>query len=244
MQRERVYQAATRLGVSSRRLLRYLDSQALPHRSASSSLSVEALRALSGVTASDIPSIAEEQFRSGARVAALYWQWEVDDDYWSEESYIWLEWMGPDELSTAQAAAAYRVRAATIRQWVRRGHLVPLRREGRTLIFDARAVNSAALATGDRNKQPGGPLTRRRSLESEPPAGSGLNARLMDRLVTAEVAARAVNIAPSTIRAWRSRGHLRPATFRGHTPLYKLNDVVVAARRPKHRPMRKPKPLI
>lgn len=216
----------------------------MPHRSASSALSPAAARLLATVTTTDVLNESARHYRPRARRWVPYWYWEDDEDYWGKQSYAWHQWNGPDELTTAEAAAAYRVVPATIRQWVRRGHLKALRREGGTIIFEARAVNLAALAAGDRNQQPGGPLTRRDRFDDDRPAGWGLSARLMAELVTADIAARAVDVSPSTIGSWRKRGHLRPATYQGRSPLYRLADVVAVARRPKHRPKRKPKPLI
>jgi DNA-binding transcriptional MerR regulator len=241
MSAERVYEAAARLHVSSRRLLVYLAAQAMPHRSASSALSPEAAQLLADVDLTDLLTKSVEHVQGERakprRIPLPFW----DDDDW-DPPYLWRNWIGPDELSTAEAAAAYAVAPATIRQWVRRGHLTPLRSQGRTLVFDAGDVHRAAQATGDRNRQPGGPLSRGRTRRS--PAGRALSARLLGRLVTADVAARAVDVSPSTIRSWQKRGHLRAATHRGRTPLYLLADVVAAARRPAHRPRRKPKPLI
>ncbi|TQN44649.1 helix-turn-helix protein [Humibacillus xanthopallidus] len=238
VRRERVYEAAARLRVTSRRLLTYLDAQGLPHGSASSALSRSAAQLLATVAATEVLNVSAGTDLPKPRPWVPYWRWEHDN--WSPESYLWREWDGPGELTTAEAAAAYRVAPATIRQWVHRGHLTPLRQAGRTVVFDARAVNKAALGAGDRNQQPGGPLVRD-GLDQEP-AGRGLSPRLLEQLVTTAVAAAAVGVAPPTIRSWRKRGHLRPDAHRGRTPLYRLNDVVSAARRPRHRPRRKPKP--
>lgn len=243
MPAERVFEAATRLHVTSRRLLIFLESHSLVHSTASSALSSAAARLLDVATTTDVLNESARYFRPRPRRWVRYWYWEDDEDQWGPERYDWDEWCGPDELTTAQAAAAYGVVPATIRQWVRRGHLVPSRREGRTSIFNARAVYGAALAAYERNRQPRG-LDHADYFGSKPIAGAGLTGRLMAELVTAEVAARAVDVSPSTIRSWRHRGHLRPVTFQGRTPLYRLSDVVAAARRPSHRPARKPKPLI
>lgn len=172
----------------------------------------------------------------------VFWSWQHDDAYWDDRR-VWRNWDGPDELTTAEAAIAYAVRPATVRQWVHRGHLTPIRRDGRTLIFEARAVYTAAIATGDRNQQPGGPL--RRDFDRDREHGArGVTAEAMTALVTAEAAGAAVGVSPSTVRSWKRRGHISPVQHRGRTPFYLLADVVAVARRSPHRPQRKdPRPF-
>lgn len=46
-------------------------------------------------------------------------------------------------LTTTEAASAYGVREATLRQWVRRGRLTPLRRGARPLRFRERDLADA-----------------------------------------------------------------------------------------------------
>ncbi|WP_146132859.1 hypothetical protein [Knoellia remsis] len=243
MARDRVHQAAARLNVSSRRLLVFLDAHGMPHGTASSALSISAADLLRRVTTSDVLIDSARHFRYRAPRRPTFWLWESDDDWYWDADRTWLNWVGPDELTTLEAAMAYDVATSTIRQWIHRGHLVPLRRQDRTLIFSARAVHDAAMSTGERNTQPGGPLTRahRRHVE---PAGKHISAQAMARLVTAETAANAVGVAASTVRSWRHRGLLKPRQQQGRTPLYLLADVVAAARRSPYSSPRKPRPLI
>lgn len=226
--------------MSSRRLLAYLDSHDMPHGTATSALSPTATALLEQVTTTQVlvDSARHHQYRPRRR--PRFWSWEDDD--WGWDDRTWWNWVGPDELTTTEAAWAYAVTPATIRQWVHRGHLVPLRRQGRTTVFEARAVYGAAMATGERNNQPGGPLKRdRRGVE---PAGRFLSAAAMSRLVTAETAASALGLSPSTVRSWRHRGLLTPARRQGRTPLYLLADVVATARRSPHRSPRKERPVL
>lgn len=242
MRRERVHQAAARLSVSSRRLLVYLDSHGMPHGTATSVLSAAATTLLEHVTTSQVLVESARHHRYRPRRRPTFWIWEDDDDYWGwDDRRIWHNWVGPDELTTAEAAWAYAVTPVTIRQWVHRGHLVPLRRQGRTMVFAARAVYGAAMDTGERNTQPGGPLTRdQRGVE---PAGRFLSADAMGRLVTAETAATAVGVSSSTIRSWRHRGLITATRHQGRTPLYLLADVVATARRSPHHSPRKQRPV-
>jgi DNA-binding transcriptional MerR regulator len=239
-----VHQAAARLNVSSRRLLVYLDSHGMPHATATSALSPAAAALLDQVTTTQILVESARHHRHRPLRRPTFWFWEADDDSWEWgwDERTWRNWDGPDELTTTEAAWAYAVTPATIRQWVHRGHLVPLRRQGRTLIFEAHAVYSAAMATGDRNNQPGGPLTRdhRRAVE---PAGRHISGQAMSGLVTAEAAASALRLSASTIRSWRHRGLLTPARHQGRTPLYLLADVVATARRSPHHSPRKERPV-
>lgn len=234
MTRERVFQAAARLRVSSRRLLVYLDSQDMTHSTASNSLSSDAVLLLQRVTTTEVLNESSRHFRHRPAPHKTFWSWEHDE--WGWDDRRWQNWTGPDELTTSDAARAYAVTPATIRQWVRRGHLSPLRREGRTSVYAAREVHEAATATGWRNLQPGGPLRRDRC--DVRPAGRFLTADAMRRVVTAEEAGSLLSLSASTIRSWRHRGLLTPIRHKGRTPLYLMADVVSTARRAPHHPSR------
>ncbi|WP_353952521.1 MerR family transcriptional regulator [Knoellia sp. S7-12] len=245
MTAERVYQAAARLDVSSRRLLVLLEANAAWHATASSALSPGGAALIAGTTKATVFAESSRHYGRKPSRRQVFWTWQQrsvhDDYYWGDERPVWTNWVGPEEITTAEAAQAYGVSPATIRQWVRRGRLQPTRNQGRTLIFSARDVSRAALTTGDRNRQPGGAL--RRDDDRRQPAALGISAALMHELVTADVAARAAGVAASTIRVWKHRGHLSAAEHSGRTPLYLLADVVAAARRSPHRPQRRLKPF-
>lgn len=237
---ERVYQAARRLRVSSERLLVYLEAHDAPHATASSNLTAAGTALLAEATTSQVLLDSARHYRPKPMLLGVYWSWQQtdpeDDWYWVDERRIWSNWIGPDQLTTRQAAQAWGVSTATIRQWVHRGYLSPTGVEGRSAVFSALDVLRVAIATGDRNQQPGGPL--RRDHEVREPAGTWVSGKDLQRLVTAEAAATAVGVSPSTIRSWKRRGHLLPAEHRGRTPLYRVADVLVAARRSPHRPQR------
>ena len=240
---ERVYQAAARLNVSSRRLLVFLEANAASHATASSALSPRGAALVNHTTTSTVLLESARHYRRPQRVIPVFWTWQqAPEDYdWVDERRIWRNWIGPDELTTNEAAEAYSVSPATIRQWVRRGHLQPLSSKGRTLTFSAHQVHLVALATGSRNSQPGGALLK--DDHRRQPTALGIGAGSMRQLVTAEVAANAVGVSASTVRAWKHRGHLAAAQHSGRTPLYLLADVVAVARREPHRPPRQWRPF-
>ncbi len=237
---ERVYQAARRLRVSSQRLLVYLEAHHAPHATASSNLTADGAALLAGATTSQVLLDSARHYRPKPMRREVYWSWQQmdpeDDWYWVDERRIWKNWIGPDQLTTSQAAQAWAVSTATIRQWVHRGYLNPLGTKGRSAVFSALDVLQAAIATGDRNQQPGGPL--RRDQERREPVATRVRGKDLQRIVTAEAAAAVVGVSPSTIRSWKRRGHLHPAQRRGRTPLYRVADVLAAARRSPHRPQR------
>lgn len=225
--------------MSSRRLLVYLDAVGLAHASASSALSEDAAQRLSETDTAEVLAVSAHHYRPRYRRTPRFWRYDDDEDYWPDE-LRWWDWVGPAELSTPEAAAAFRVTPATVRQWVRRGHLAPLRRQGRTLIFDARAVYRASIATDERNRQPGGtaPRTGRR----KGIAAAGIPGSLMRAQATAAQAAHLVGVSEATVRTWAHRGHLAPASKSGRTAYYLVADVVAVARRSAYRPPRKIKP--
>lgn len=137
---ERVYEVARRLGVSSRRLLVYLQAVDLEHDTATNALSMTAAAHLSTVTPAQVLQASAHQ------VPPRPWPFPP---FWNEEDHDaperrWHNWVGPDVLSTGAAAAAYGIRPATVRQWVHRGHLSPSGIQGRSLTFTAHDVYQAA----------------------------------------------------------------------------------------------------
>lgn len=162
--------------------------------------------------------------------ASRYWDWEGDSRW---KTYRFTSWIGPDEVTAKEAAEAYEVTPATIRQWVRRGHLQPSRVKGRTHLFAARDVNRAAIATSHRDKQPRDALSGRLSAGAPIPLAH-VDGRSMQAVLTADDASRLLNVPAATIRSWRHRSLLQPLYFDGRTPMYRIADIVAVARRPPH----------
>lgn len=161
--------------------------------------------------------------------------------------------------STRDVARYYGLTPATIRQWVRRGHLEPCGTSGPSHIFAREDVYAAAGAVARRRKTtatpapatpPGDPHQERPS-GRRPPRGRrpndldqssvGIGSAKLQRLaavtpkalVTTNEAATLLGLAPATIRAWVRRGHLAPATPpAGQRQLhFRLADLDQAARR-------------
>lgn len=150
--RERVYQAARRLGVSSRCLLIYLRGVGLEQGTATSALSPAAATHLVGVSTTQVLQVSARQVPARPVPFPRFWDGEEHE----VPERCWDNWVGPDVLTTGAAAAAYGIRPATVRQWVCRGHLSPLGTHGRSLTFTAHDVYQAAQgrrASGENHQQ-------------------------------------------------------------------------------------------
>lgn len=250
MTRERVYDAARRLGVSSGELRQYLQAHGYVVRSVSSLLSDGAGQLVAKLApGAGLPSIVNPVPPPPpvTRRPEVFWSWEWEDDedwFAPAKSYSFSHWVGPDEVTVAQAAAAYYVSPATVRQWVSRGLLIPARCEGRANIFTAEAVNRAALQAKYRSRQP---MTYRPEdqdcgpiFEAPPIAACWVDSRTMSALLPAPEVSALTGIPASTIRSWAHRGHIQALAHQGRIPLFLVADVVGRARRAPYRPRRKP----
>lgn len=127
-----------------------------------------------------------------------------------------------DLVSTAEAARIARVQPATIRQWVRRGHLVAAesRDSSRSLSFDPDEVRDAMA------------ITRRRRRHQSAPEYNEPELRRwgFDALVTTQQAAGYLGIPESTIRSWVRRGRLSPVGRRGRAMQFRLVDIYAMLR--------------
>lgn len=240
--RYRVYKVAHDLGLASKIVLLYLDSVGLTHRSASSVLREEAKAVLDTVRIVDIKREARAQAaqnRQRGPMGQQFW-YQSTDDY----GYVLgpLQWVGPEVLTTTEAAAAVGVSPSTLRQWVRRGHLKPAGWQGKQRTFTAEAVLAADRATDSRNKQPGTVGHRHRDRHYLAADGHrGVSSANLTELIDATEAARSAGVAPATIRAWVHRGHLHPRG-QGGKRLFLRQDVLRLARRGPHRT--RPKPTV
>lgn len=233
----RVYEVARQLGMPSTLLLRHLRARGFSIAAASSPFPPSARSLLNEIAADKtepppLPTMSSEPHPPAPR----YWDWEGhDDSRW--KTYRFSSWVGPDELTAIEAAEAYQVTTATIRQWVHRGHLQPSRHRGRTHLFAARDVNRAAIETSRRDKQPRDPMGGSRSARSFIPLAH-VGGRLMQAVLSADEAAELLGLPAATIRSWRHRGLLQPRYFDGRTPMYRVADIVTVARRPPHQRQR------
>jgi len=148
------------------------------------------------------------------------------DDYGDEVTDLRYE----RELTTRDVADLFRVRQATVRQWVARGYLNPTRRERSSNVFDTDEVCAAVALIVGKRKVTGHVPTSHGLLARSNPA-ERIPTKHYDAIITVTEAARLVQVAPETIRSWMHRGHLTAAD--GSTPRavqLRLGDVVDAAR--------------
>ena len=122
-----------------------------------------------------------------------------------------------EEWSTLDVAHFYDVTTATVRQWVQRGYIVPVRRERQSNVFRGQDVMLAHDDIARRSKSPRG-------------VSANIRPRHHDRMVTVPLAARAVGVSPATIRSWIHRGHLIPKRESDRRLTVRLGDVFHVAR--------------
>ena len=130
MGEQRVYEVARELQLASRVILLCLQSLGVHLRSASSKMDPDLVQQVLATRIVDIKREARQQSQRNRRQPRRDVYWELEDD-WSDQRV----WVGPDPVTTAQAARAADVSPATIRKWVARGHLHPIAREGRSNVF-------------------------------------------------------------------------------------------------------------
>lgn len=140
----------------------------------------------------------------------------------------------PQDVTSRAAGELLRLSPSVIRQWVARGYLVPVGKQGNANLFkleDVRTVRNEAAArtrrtAGDAAASPTAAGWELR--DAEP--WRRIPAKYYDLVVTGPRAAALVGVSPSTIRMWVARGHLKPQTP-GARPLFRVRDVLTARRR-------------
>jgi DNA-binding transcriptional MerR regulator len=240
MDEQRVYEVARELQLASKVILLYLQSLDAPLRSASSHIDAALAQQVRATRIVDIKREARQQSQRNRDQPRRDEYW-MHEDGWSDRR----RWIGPDPVTTAQAARAAEVSPATIRKWVTRGHLHPSAHDGRSNVFRLDDVLRARDGAAVRNRQP-------KSLHSSrdrdfrfhlPDRFRGVTSANLQDLVTAQEGAKNAGVAASTVRSWVHRGLLVPAGRRGRFPLFIRVDVIRVARRTPYRPRRRPPPI-
>lgn len=193
----RAYELARSLGVEARHVVGLLGLRS--HLATLSAEEVSRTQAALAEGRLPVRSARRPPFRKRPGPARLFkvhpdhdaWDWKREMEY----EPIW---------STRDVATYCRVEAATVRQWVRRGHLQPVGTEKGSHIFESSAVVAAMAAIESRtNRRPG--------------LRANIHPRHHGRLVRIPTAAAAVGVAPSTVRSWITRGRLKSTrTEDGH----------------------------
>lgn len=211
----RVYQLARELGIESQVLRQHLadvgefvPSAASPIKPDVARRACEAFAMTPTSSASGVP-VSPTRGRSRARFPV--------DDYGDDDPWGTCE----DEVTTTDAARLCGVKAETIRQWASRGYLKAVGKQGRRVTYgsgELRRIHDEV----------------QRRTRTSPSPRVNVASRDLDALVTGPEAAKIVGVAPSTIRMWVARGHLRAASATGR-PTFKVIDVLRAARRRRRR---------
>ncbi|MBW8174020.1 helix-turn-helix domain-containing protein [Ornithinimicrobium sp. Arc0846-15] len=223
----RAYELARVLGVTSRELLAFLRAR-----------NFEVWNALESLT-DDQVVLARSLHPSLIKREAVPQAWREHHESF-EDWHEHTDWHGrlvrrpPRQvIFTREAAHLVGVRPATIRQWVRRGHLKPMGRLGNTYSFRVVDVHTAAaerLAQTRSFHSYQGPLQAHTLTRGTPD---------VDALVPVQVAAEVAGVARSTARSWIRRGHLRVHGRRNRESIVRLGDVLTRARASGYKPRRK-----
>jgi predicted site-specific integrase-resolvase len=136
------------------------------------------------------------------------------------------------ELTTSDVANLLGVTPATVRMWVRRGHITPIGKYRNSNVFGTRDVLDADDAIRSRTKS----VASSRRVGSdrfrwERPAVN-IPAKFHDGIVDVRQAAALAKVRPATIRTWIHRGHLQPLPSSQPREVHlRVGDVFKAARR-------------
>lgn len=121
------------------------------------------------------------------------------------------------EASVRDIAHALGVHRSTVRKWVQRGHLAPVRFERGAMVFSMSDVVAAC------------DQIHARTLDV-PGLKANIPAKFHDYSVSIAEAAVWAHVQPATIRSWIHRGHLKPTNPGSRPTLLRVGDVFQVAR--------------
>lgn len=151
---------------------------------------------------------------------------DVGDDPWPSRSNLRYQ----PELTTRDVAELLHVAPATVRRWVARGHLKPIRQQGRANVFGRDDVQDAFERISARRRATGQPSAEAWPMAVRKPAEQ-IPPKHYDALLTTTEAGQLLEISASTIRSWIHRGHLQPVASAAPGPLLiRLGRVSVVER--------------
>jgi len=171
--------------------------------------------------------------RPGPRPVTMSLPYDEDAYYHDEED----ELRAQGEASTRDLAFFAGVKASTVRQWVGRGYITPVRNVGGSNIFDVddfvTAYEQIAIRRSPkgraRRRHPHGPRLKPGLTSAQ---FERLNRVHPNRLVTLAEAAKMTGVAPATIRTWIHRGHLAAhPNSRPRALKFRIRDLYTASRR-------------
>ena len=147
--------------------------------------------------------------RPGPRPVTMSEPYIGDEDYYDPDD----DFRSQSEASTRDITFYAGVKAATVRQWVARGYITPTRKVRGSNVFDTTEVLDALNTIARRRShpsQPRGTTTPTRARRMTDKQLDKLNRVYPNKLLTLTHAADITGLAPSTIRSWIRRGHLKP----------------------------------
>jgi len=152
--------------------------------------------------------------RRGPKPVSFEPPWDEYSDPRSDLRYV-------SEWSTRDVARYFDVRPATVRQWVRRGYIAPSGTERGSHVFLSADVIDAHRQIEARTKD-------------RPGMRVNVRPKYYERRISSAQAARTVEVAPSTVRSWISRGHLPATRDDAGRVLVLVEDLVRVARSKRH----------
>lgn len=204
----RVYELANQLGLTSKQLLATLKAQGEFVKSASSTVEAPVARRMrkaagipESATPPDLPALPA---------------WDILRPV---PHAVPVPAQDAQLVTVREAWDIVDVSAATIRKWASRGYLQKVGHRGREALYDRADLERVSWRTHARtNTSPAWPQLH-------------VPSHYYRRLITTAEAARLLDVSPSTVRSWVTRGHLEPCGRSRRSHLFTVGSVLTAGRR-------------